>query len=101
MKLLLLCGFALLLGGLALGSARAAHPPPLEYSTYFGGQTQDCCDGISGIAVDDGDTYVTGCTSATDLPTTAGAFQPAHAGGFLDGYVAKFAKDGSLVYATY
>jgi hypothetical protein len=101
MKLLLLCGVAVLLAGLALGSARAGHAPPLEYSTYFGGQTEDCCDGIAGIAVDHGDTYVTGCTSATDLPTTAGAFQPAQGGGFLDGYVAKFAKDGSLVYATY
>ena len=52
----------------------------LVYSTYLGGSGGEI--GV-GIAVDGaGSAYVTGCTHSTDFPTTAGAAQTTHAGGF-------------------
>ena len=72
--------------------------PGLEYSTYLGGSG---FEGVSGVAVEHGDAYLSGCTDSLDFPTTPGAFQPSFSGG-LDAYVAKLAKNGSaLVYATY
>jgi hypothetical protein len=45
--------------------------------------------------------YVTGATSSSSFPTTAGAFQPV-AGGEVDGFVAKLSFDGSeLVYSSF
>ncbi len=75
----------------------------LLYSTYLGGSRDD---GARGIAVDAaGNAYVTGPTSATDFPTTAGASQTTFAGGdgYLgDAFVTKFNPAGSgLLYSTY
>jgi hypothetical protein len=92
--------------GFALGRYDARRPlvidPGLEYSTYLGGSDDE---GASGIAVEGGHTYVSGCTVSDDFPTTPGAFQPGHnAGGDypLDVFVTKLARDGSgLVYSTY
>jgi len=80
----------------------------LIYSTYFGGSGGDV---IEGIAVDArGQVYVTGETSSSDFPTTAGALQE-HPGdriyciishGCIDAFVAKIDASGSsLVYSTY
>jgi hypothetical protein len=44
----------------------------LLYSTYLGGSDEDAG---TGIAVRNGKTYVSGFSSSTDFPTTAGAFQ--------------------------
>jgi Beta-propeller repeat len=61
--------------------------PVLVYSTYLGGTD---FDGGFGIAVDGaGSAYVTGSTSSTDFPTTAGAFQTTNAGGSAVAFVAK------------
>jgi len=58
----------------------------IAYSTYLGGSKADI---IYGIAVDPaGNAYVTGQTISTDLPTTAGAFQPVNHG-ILNAFVAK------------
>jgi hypothetical protein len=58
----------------------------LAYSSYLGGIGDDPA---KGIAVDaDGNAYVTGWTSASNFPTTVGAFQPTFGGGG-DAYVAK------------
>jgi hypothetical protein len=76
----------------------------LVYSTYLGGRGSD---GGGGIAVDtSGNAYVTGGTSSTDFPTTAGAFQTTCAGGFFgsceDAFVTKLNPDGSgLIYSSY
>ncbi len=70
------------------------------YSTYLGGSNFSTVG--NGIAVDGaGDAYVTGLSSSTSFPTTAGAFQKARGAGF-DAFVAKFNAAGSaLVYSTY
>jgi hypothetical protein len=74
----------------------------LVYSTYLGGSD---FDQGTGIAVDAaGNAYVTGGTSSTDFPTTAGAFQTTFGGGlgFPDAFVTKLNASGTaLVYSTY
>jgi hypothetical protein len=69
------------------------------YSTYLGGSSSGSSSGGSGIAVDaSGDAYVTGGTSSTNFPTTAGAFQTTPGGGF----VTELNPSGTaLVYSTY
>ncbi len=72
----------------------------LVYSTYLGRAGDD---GVVGIAVDaSGNAYVTGFTSSTNFPTTAGAFQTTYGGGPDDAFVTKLNPAGStLVYSTY
>ena len=77
--------------------------PQLLYSTYLGGNNSDF--GF-GIAVDSaGDAYVTGQTTSTNFPVTAGAFQSTLAGSSGNAFVAKLnpAASGaaSLLYSTY
>src|SRR5581483_3568380 len=71
----------------------------LLYATFLGGSAEDYA---TGIAVDpSGSAYITGYTASTDFPHTAGALQPANAGGY-DAFVAKLNPSGSaLAYATY
>ncbi|HKZ63500.1 MAG TPA: PKD domain-containing protein, partial [Thermoplasmata archaeon] len=73
----------------------------LVYATFLGGSGYD--DGI-GIAVDvSGSAYVTGSTydAATDFPTTPGAYDTTHNGGY-DAFVAKLDEVGSgLLYSTF
>lgn len=82
----------------------------LAYSTYFGGNGDDC---VNSIAVDGtGSVYMTGSTSSMHLQTTAQAFQPLYSGYSLlpkiisqllgDAFVAKLNPAGSaLDYLTY
>src|SRR5262245_53557215 len=71
----------------------------LVYSTYLGGTG---LDQGTGIAVDaDGNAYVTGRSSSTNFPTTAGAYQTTSGGGY-DAFVTKLDATGSaLLYSTY
>ena len=71
----------------------------LLFSTYFGGTGSDY--GYA-IALDaSANAYVTGYTTSTDLPTTAGALERTF-GGSYDAFVAKLNAAGStLAYATY
>lgn len=72
----------------------------LVYSTFLGGRTSDYSNGIALDA--SGAAYLTGRTTSTDFPTTAGAFQREWAGGGYDSYVTKVKPNGSgLVYSTY
>ncbi|MCX6563285.1 MAG: SBBP repeat-containing protein [Candidatus Aminicenantes bacterium] len=70
----------------------------LVYSTFFGGSSYD--QGNS-IAVDgDGNVFVAGYTYSSDFPTTAGAYDSTHNGGY-DAFVAKINSQGSnLLYST-
>ena len=71
----------------------------LIFSTYLGGTGSDY--GYA-IALDSSsNAYITGYTTSTNLPTTAGAFQRFF-GGSYDAFVAKLNGAGStLAYATY
>jgi hypothetical protein len=87
-----------------IDTATAGLPP--IYSTYLGGSADDTAYQYGGgIAVDgDGNAYITGGTSSTDFPTTAGAAAPFQGtlGGGFDAFVAKLDQTGStLVYSTY
>lgn len=69
------------------------------FSTYFGG---DGNEEIRDVFVDaQGNVYVTGQTSSTNLPTTAGVVQRNFAGGAADAFVAKFSPSGQLLASTY
>jgi hypothetical protein len=79
----------------------------LDYSTLLGGSGTN---GVGGVAIDSsGDAYLTGGTSASNFPVKAPSgtslFQPAHAGGYFDAFVAKLdpamSGSSSLVYSTY
>ena len=71
----------------------------LVYSTYIGGSNDDF--GYS-IAIDaDGDAYVTGSTSSSNYPATAGVYQDTIIG-YSNNFVTKLNPTGSaLVYSTY
>lgn len=71
----------------------------LVYSTYIGGTSDDRANGI---AVDSaGQAYVTGLTSSSGFPVTAGVTQTTKAG-LQDGFVTVLNAAGSaLVYSTY
>ena len=71
----------------------------LAYSTYLGGSYNE--DG-AGIAVDAaGAAYITGNTTSTDFPTTAGAYQTT-LNGEADAFVTKLSPGGTaLAYSTY
>ncbi|MCH7923694.1 MAG: SBBP repeat-containing protein, partial [Nitrospinae bacterium] len=80
----------------------------LVYSTYLGGSTDNVTgdEGV-GIALDPGcssdcPAYVTGFTTSTDFPTTAGAFDLIFGGPF-DAFVTKINATGTgpLLYSTY
>jgi hypothetical protein len=74
-------------------------PVVLAYSTYLGGGSDDTGQAITVDSA--GSAFVTGWTTSTDFPTTAGAFDTTQ-NGDADAFVAKLAPDGkSLVYATY
>ncbi|PYV29263.1 MAG: hypothetical protein DMG22_23445, partial [Acidobacteria bacterium] len=74
--------------------------PVLSYSTYLGTANYDQANAI---AVDSsGNVYLTGFTSSTAYPTTAGAYKTTSAGGGSDAFVTKLNSNGSsLVYSTY
>jgi hypothetical protein len=71
----------------------------LLYSTYLGGSGSDESEGI---AVDSsGNAYVTGYTTSSNFPITAGALQPTLRGN-EDAFVSKLNNTGSaLLYSTY
>ena len=65
----------------------------LAYSTYLGGDGQRLRP--ARIAVDGaGSAYVTGYTAPRTSPTTPGAFDTTHNGGFDDAFVTKLNADG-------
>jgi hypothetical protein len=71
----------------------------LTFSTYFGGTA---FEQVRDAFVDaQGNVFITGRTTSTDLPTTAGVFQRNYGGGPQDAFVAKFSATGQLLFATY
>jgi hypothetical protein len=72
----------------------------LLYSTFLGGGEGDCGNSI---AIDaSGRAYLVGETNSENFPTTAGAFDQAHNGGFDDAFVTVLDVSGSnLEYSTF
>jgi hypothetical protein len=72
----------------------------LVYSTFLGGTGEDAGEAIA--VGSDGSAFLVGITTSTDFPTTVGAPNRTHNGGFTDAFVAKLDPAGmSLAYATY
>lgn len=72
----------------------------LDWSTYWGGSSDDAIYGIK-VAVSGGAVSVTGGTKSTDFPTTASAMHPT-ALGSSDGFVSKLDQGlGVLLASTY
>ncbi len=71
----------------------------LVYSTFLGGSETDSGEDI---AIDtSGNAYITGVSDGNDYPTTSGAFDRTHNGGY-DVFVTKLNPSGSsLVYSTF
>ncbi|HUY56149.1 MAG TPA: SBBP repeat-containing protein [Candidatus Nanopelagicaceae bacterium] len=72
----------------------------LVYSTFLAGTSDQQA---TSIAIDSsGQAYIVGETSSTDYPTTAGAVQRQHLGGYYTGFVTQLNATGTgLVYSTY
>jgi uncharacterized protein (TIGR03437 family) len=81
----------------------------VQYGTYLGGSGDDV---ILGLTLDsNGNAYVAGATTSTNLPVTASAFQRRYQGPsgvpthvdqlFGDGFVAKLNPTGALAFLTY
>jgi hypothetical protein len=70
------------------------------YSVVLSGEGYDSA---RGVAVDSsGNAYVTGVTTSTDFPVTAGAFQRSSMSpGLEDAFVVKLNPAGAVLYATY
>ncbi|MGB3508964.1 MAG: SBBP repeat-containing protein [Microcoleaceae cyanobacterium] len=77
--------------------------PTVEFSDLLGGSNFE--DGKAITTDDEGNIYITGSTNSVDFPVTANAVQNSFGGsdefGRGDAFVAKYAPDGSLIYATY
>ena len=71
------------------------------YATYFGGSGNDTAVALA--VGSDGSLYVTGATTSSDLPVTAGAYlaKLPSANGAAASYVLKLNPDGSMGWATY
>ena len=67
----------------------------LDFSTYLGGSGEDRGTGVA-LNSGTGRIYVAGQTRSSGFPTTAGAFDTSHNGGF-DSFVTKFAPIGSTL----
>ena len=85
-----------------LGAYDPAYPltidPTISYSTYLGGSNSDIC---VGIAVRNGNAYLTGWTNSTDFPRL-NPVQTTYRGGAYDVFVTQLSASGSaLVYSTY
>ena len=71
----------------------------LLYSTFLGGSNVDSSTAVAVDAL--GHTYLTGYTTSSDFPTTAGTFDPSFNSNY-DGFIVKLNANGTgLVYTTF
>jgi hypothetical protein len=80
-------------------NANLSQAQQLSYSTFLGGNDNDrgldiALDSTQALA------YVTGYTSSTNFPNTAGVFDRSHNGG-QDAFVAKLNATGGLTWSTF
>ncbi len=69
----------------------------MPWSTYWGGSGDDTGFGIQ--LDSNGDIYISGGTSSSDLNTTPGALNGTYLGG-VDGYITKFSSNGNTVMGS-
>src|SRR5436309_1665426 len=79
--------------------ASTSAPPAVLASTYLGGPgfeiTWACAtDGA-------GNVYIAGDAQEAEFPVTANAFQKKYGDGGQDGYIAKYDKNGNLLWSTF
>ena len=89
----------------AVPLAHADDPGDLVYSTYLGSSGHDGTIGDKAVLVDSaGFIYLVGTTTSTDFPTTPGAYDTTHSGGW-DTFVAKMFPTGNgsadLIWSTF
>lgn len=73
--------------------------PPVISSTYLGGTGFEIA---WSCAVDKtGNVYIGGDAQASDFPVTGNAVQTTYANGGQDGFVAKYDKNGNLLWSTF
>lgn len=70
-----------------------------QWATYYGGPNTEYY--TAEVTTDSQDNVIVTGYAEAGFPTTAGAFQPAHAGGNYDAYIVKFDKLGNRLWATY
>lgn len=70
----------------------------LNWSTYFGGTLADAAYSVE--LDSNGDIFIAGGTTSTNLPTTPDAYDTQYNGGTADAFVAKFTPDGSTLMAS-
>lgn len=71
----------------------------LMWSSYFGGSGDDACYAAKNNSLNE--TYITGGTTSSNLPSTNGSFNSAYSGS-IDGYLARISSSGnSLMNCTY
>jgi uncharacterized protein (TIGR02145 family) len=72
----------------------------LIYSTFVGASSSDFV--LSIIIDDSGNPIISGWTASSGYPTTVGAYDQSHNGGWWDNYVTKINSSGSaLIYSTF
>ncbi|MHA1910751.1 MAG: SBBP repeat-containing protein [Candidatus Kariarchaeaceae archaeon] len=69
------------------------------WSTYFGSNNHDYCEGIVVDPLTQ-DVTITGITTGIDFPIQ-NAYLSAKSGGFEDGFISEFSANGSLRWSTY
>jgi len=86
-------------------SAPSALAPPVMSSTYLGGTGFEiawtCAVDTNGNVYIGGDAQPGIGQSVADLPVTANAVQKTYGGGGQDGCVAKYDRNGNLLWFTY
>src|SRR5947209_16876055 len=76
-----------------------AAPPVLASSTYLGGPGFEITWACA--ADSNGNVYIAGDAQEADFPVTANALQKTYGDGGQDGFVAKYDKNGNLLWSTF
>src|SRR5438270_13263811 len=80
-------------------TSSSAAPPVVVASTYLGGPgfeiTWQCATDNAG------NVYIAGDAQEAEFPVTANAFQKTYGDGGQDGFVAKYDKNGKLLWSTF
>ena len=71
----------------------------LVFSTFLGGSSYDAAYGLK-LDPSSGNLYVTGGTTSSDFPTTAGVLHSTFQGGTTDGYISELNSTGTALVAS-